>query len=372
MFEALGEFIPYYPLYALLFAETGLSTGEISSLFVIWSVTGVVLEVPTGALADVMSRRLLQVAGAALVGVGFAVWTVFPSYPAFAVGFLLWGLGSTLTSGSYEAYVYDELAARDAVTQYPRIIAHGRSLGLVLNLGATLIAGVLLDAGGYALVGAVSVAACFAQALVAVSLPRDVRRHREHTGFGEYLRMLRSGVGEARHSPVVRGAVLTAAFLGGLLAYDEYYPLLAESFGTSPAIIPLLIGLTVAGQALGALAAPRVPRRAMALVVIGAGVLLGAGVLSGRPVGFVPIAVGYGLAQLAIVLAETRLQDVIEGEARATVTSVTGLLSDVVAITTYAGIAFGSVWLSLPALLAVLSGGVLLVGIRSASPRRRR
>jgi MFS family permease len=349
-----------------------LSTGEISSLFVIWSLTGILLEVPTGALADVMSRRLLQVLGAATVGVGYAVWTVFPSYPAFAIGFVLWGLGSALTSGSYEAYVYDELAAKDAVSMYPRIIARGRALGLVLNLTATVIAGWLLDAGGYALVGAVSVAACAVQALVALSLPRDVRRHREHSGFREYVRMLRLGVGEARHSPVVRAAVLTTAVLMGFLTYDEYYPLLAEALGASLPLIPLLIGLTVAGQALGALLAPRVPYRGLVPVLIAAAVLLGAGALSGHPVGFVPIAVGYGLLQLAIVLAETKLQDVIEGEARATVTSVTGLLSELAAIAMFAGIAFGSLALSLPTLLAMLSGGLLAVGIRSGFPVRKR
>ena len=54
---ALSELVPYYPLYALLFLDTGLSTTQISVLFGIWSVTGFVCEVPSGALADRWSRR---------------------------------------------------------------------------------------------------------------------------------------------------------------------------------------------------------------------------------------------------------------------------------------------------------------------------
>jgi MFS family permease len=54
---ALSELVPYYPLYALLFLDTGLSDAQISVLFAIWSVTALVTEVPAGALADRWSRR---------------------------------------------------------------------------------------------------------------------------------------------------------------------------------------------------------------------------------------------------------------------------------------------------------------------------
>lgn len=40
-----------YPVYTLLFSDAGLSVWQISSLFVIWSVSSLVLEVPSGALS---------------------------------------------------------------------------------------------------------------------------------------------------------------------------------------------------------------------------------------------------------------------------------------------------------------------------------
>lgn len=39
---ALSELVPYYPLYALLFLDTGLTAGQISGLFALWSITGMV------------------------------------------------------------------------------------------------------------------------------------------------------------------------------------------------------------------------------------------------------------------------------------------------------------------------------------------
>ncbi len=356
---ALADFIFYYPVYAVLFAQHGLSTSQISSLFVIWSATAVLLEVPSGALADVVSRRVLLVASALLSGGGFAAWTLFPSYPAFAVGFVLWGVGSSLSSGTYEAYVYDELVAHDAVRSYQRIIARGRAGSFVLNLAATLLAAVLLPLGGFALVGWASVATCVVQAAVALSLPTPTRaRSTRTTG---YVGMLRSGLREARHSVPVRGAVLVAALLPGFLAFDEYFPLLATDLGSPTDVVPLLIALTVAAQAVGAALAERARAGVIVPSLVLAAVLLGAGALSAHPAGFVPIAVGYGLLQLTIVIAETRLQDLIEGDARATVTSVAGLLSELFAILLFVGFAVGAIWLSVTVLVAALAGWLLLL-----------
>lgn len=46
------EFVLLYPVYALLFSDTGLSVWQTASLFGLWSLTGILLEVPSGAWAD--------------------------------------------------------------------------------------------------------------------------------------------------------------------------------------------------------------------------------------------------------------------------------------------------------------------------------
>ena len=94
--------MPIYPLYALLFADTGLSDAQISVLFAVWSVVGIVAEVPSGALADHVGHRTALVAGAVVQAVGYACWVVFPGFAGFAAGFVLWGLGGALASGAQE------------------------------------------------------------------------------------------------------------------------------------------------------------------------------------------------------------------------------------------------------------------------------
>src|SRR5919107_4626859 len=167
-YAALRELIPIFPVYALLFTDTGLSTGQVSSLLVIWSATHVVLEVPSGAWADTVSRRRLLVLGAALYACCFALWTTVPTYAAFAGGFVLWGLSSSLVSGTYQAYVYDHLQARGATASYRRVIAAGETSALALNLAATAAATPIVAVWGLVGAGWASVLVCVAATVLAV------------------------------------------------------------------------------------------------------------------------------------------------------------------------------------------------------------
>jgi MFS family permease len=159
------------PVYALLFDENGLSTAEISSLFVLWSVVTFLLEVPSGAWADTVSRQLLLCLSSVAYGAAFSSWLLFPTAAGFAAGFALWGLSSALSSGTFQALAYDELAAMGARNEYARVIGVGTSLALVAMAAATLLAAPLVALGGYALTGWVSVAVCAVQFLVARALP---------------------------------------------------------------------------------------------------------------------------------------------------------------------------------------------------------
>jgi hypothetical protein len=157
--------------------------------------------------------------------------------------------------------------------------------------------------------------------------------------------------------------VLLAAAVPAFLAFDEYFGLLAHDLGASLTAIPLLVALTVAAQAVGSALAPRLPLHRLGPVLVGAGLLVAAGAAVQRPGGFVAVAVGYGALQAAIVVAETDLQHRIRGTARATVTSVSGLLSELGAITLYAFVAVGSGVASMPALITVLALVVVVLGV---------
>ncbi|WP_433280442.1 MFS transporter [Micromonospora sp. CA-244673] len=358
----LTDLVLLYPVYTLLFADTGLSVGQISSLFVLWSAAGILLEVPSGAWADAVSRRLLLCLAPLLTAAGFALWVLVPSYLAFAVGFLLWGAGGALRSGALEALVWTELDRLGAAGRYARLTGRARTAELLGVVGAMGLAAPVLALGGYPAVGAASVAACLAAAAVATLFPEHRPGHgpRNHRQAGTdrpgtdqrgtdqpdaaepgWLASLRGGLAEARADRSVRAALLlvpaVAAVWGGL---DEYTPLLARDTGVPAATVPLLLLLVWAGTTVGGLLAPvgeRLTDRGFAALLAGAALALAAGALVRHPAGFVLVGVAFAAFQLATVLADVRLQARISGPDRATVTSLAGMATDLAIVGVYAG-----------------------------------
>jgi MFS family permease len=354
-----------YPVYALLFADAGLSGGQISSLFAIWSVTGFVLEVPSGAWADTFSRRRLVAVALLLRSAGFALWVLSPSYLGFAAGFLLWGACGAMTSGTVEALVYDELAAAGATDRYVRVVGRGNTVALLSMLAATALAAPAHAAGGYPLVGAASVVVGLAGAAATLSFPET--KSQEQEGVRGYVATLRAGLTEVRGEPRVGRAVALVAAVTGLTAIDEYFPLLARETGAGTTAVALLATLPIAAAAVASALADRwsaiTPGRLGAAVGVAA-VALVAGSLAGHSAGMLAVAVCFGLLELFTVLGQARLQEAISGPARATVLSVTGFGSEVGALAVFTGFGLGGSIVDVSVLMALtglpLAGTALL------------
>ncbi|MFG2291903.1 MFS transporter [Streptomyces sp. NPDC048603] len=353
----LDDFVLLYPVYALLFSDTGLSVWQISSLFVLWSLTGVLLELPSGAWADAFSRRTLLCLGPLLTAAGFALWVLAPSYGAFAVGFLLWGAKGALGSGALEALVYEELDRLGAAGRYARTMGRARAAGTTAVAAAIGLAGPVFAAGGYPAVGAASVLACLLAAAAAACLPehRTVERTPDRSepapapapapepapvpACRAWLTTLRAGLAEARADRSLRRALLLVPAVTAVWgALDEYTPLLVRDTGVAEVSVPYLLLLLWAGVAAGGfLAGPaeRLGTSALAALLTASALALAAGALLRTPAGIALAALAFCGFQVASVLADARLQDSIEGPARATLTSLAGMATDLGTIAVY-------------------------------------
>ncbi len=364
---ALSELVPLYPLYALLFLDTGLSAADVSLLFAAWSLTAVLTEVPAGALADRWSRRGVLVVAGVMEAAAFAVWTVAPAFWGFAAGFAVWGVAGALVSGTVEALVYDGLADVGAESAFPRVNGAMTAAELLVQVPTAAAAGLLYALGGYPLVGWVSAAVCLAWAALALRFPEPPR---EPDG-GSLLDTLRRGAADVVHVPVLRLTVLAVALVGGLDAVEEYFPVLAGDSGVPTVAVPgAVLGIALAGAlgaALGGRAA-RLPDRALATLLALAGVLLGAVAVVPGPAALAVVAVSYGLYLAVLVVAEARLQERIESTRRATVTSVAGVGVELGGLLVFLAWALGGVVAVAVLVLAVVP--VVAAGLRGRTPVR--
>ncbi|MEU2621515.1 MFS transporter [Streptomyces sp. NPDC007157] len=405
LYTCLTELLPLYAVYALLMTSHGVSTGELSVLFAVWTVTTFVCEVPSGALADRFPRHRVLAAAALAQCTGFALWTALPSLGSFAAGFVLWGAGTALTSGTLQSLLYDGLAAEGRADRYAHVSSRvavvqacavggrwggppppgGGPGGPPPPGGGGAGAGggggaprpppptPLVLLGGYPAAGWVSVLLTLLAVPTALALGRPARTPGASAGPAPdprgYLAVLRAGLAEVRGAPRVRSAVLLAAVLTGLGVVDEYLPVLAREAGTPTAAVPLLLLLPWAAMAAGGFAGGRMAGagdRLLAVLLGAGGAALAAGALTGRPAGFLGIAAFYWVLRLAQIVADARLQHAISGPARATVTSIAGLGSQAVALAVFLLLGVASRWASAAELVALTAVPVAVLALRLA------
>ena len=90
-----------------MFGDFGQTPLQIGILLGTWSSTALLLEIPSGVLADKYNRRTILFLAQVIRGIGYLVWMLYPTFLGFLIGFILWGTKSAFTSGTFQALVFD-------------------------------------------------------------------------------------------------------------------------------------------------------------------------------------------------------------------------------------------------------------------------
>jgi MFS family permease len=138
----------YYPVFALLFLDLGLSLTEFATLNALWAVVIVTLEVPSGAMADLLGRRkLLRLAALLMVVEMFCL--LLPRFApsmlmaAMIVNRVCSGAAEALASGADEALAYDSLP-EDRKDEWSGILEL-----LMRSMNAAMMVAMLVGAASY-------------------------------------------------------------------------------------------------------------------------------------------------------------------------------------------------------------------------------
>lgn len=334
----VDEFGPLYAVYFLWFDDHGLTTAQVSNAFILWAVAVVVLEVPSGALADRVDRRFVLAGAFVLRVLGIVVWMCWPTHLGLMLGAVSWALHDATASGSWEAMIYDELAALGLEDRYAALVARldqatfvGTALSALLAMGLIALGLTIADLGWMtAAIAALTVPMVATLPTIAAKPQGDGD---SASGLRGWWNTLREGVLAARGDPVVRRLVALGALIEAVFVFDEYAPLLARVRGATDGVVPIFVVLIWIGLFVGAEIAARYPRaRPVPLgVALGlCGVALVVAMLSPWLVAVAAIGGAYLVLQTTAVVAEARMQDVIAPNVRATVSSVRGFVGALV------------------------------------------
>lgn len=327
-FRFASGFVPIMQLYTVLFAEDQLSTLEISVLVAAWSVAALLFEVPSGVVADKFDRRYVLGASQLLCCAAFLLWLAFPHFWGYLIGFVIWGIGGAMDSGTYEALVYDELAEAEQSNRFVDVLGRSEALYLFAIVGGSAFAALFVDDGYSPLLWA-SAATAVVGALIAASLPKAARR--EEVEDDEYFSLLKRGIKSSFRTPMLAKAIAAIALTGCATdLVSEYAPLFASDralAASGVAIVGAVAVLVMAGASAFAARLPGASLPSWVHLSVAGALIVTATVVPTWPA-IVLFNLSAAIANASSVLARGELQKHVEGDIRATTTSVGGFVQE--------------------------------------------
>ncbi len=136
------------PIVVLFYQENGLSMSQIFLLKSVYSIAMVVMELPSGYLADVWGCRRTILLGAILGTIGIMIYSFSSSFGSFVIAEIILGLGFSCISGADSAMLYDSLKAENRENEYikyeGRITSAGNFAEALAGVAGGLLAAISL------------------------------------------------------------------------------------------------------------------------------------------------------------------------------------------------------------------------------------
>ncbi len=277
----------YWTLFFLrVVVDVGLDPLQLLLLGTTKEITILLVEIPTGVVADIRSRRLsvilsFVICGMAVVGAGLA-----DSFGLLVATQALWAFGSTFRSGAETAWFTDEvgsLATVDAVL--PR---RGRyeAVGSIVGVAATAV---LAAAAGLSVaLVAVGIVLVVWGLVLRVRMPETGFIRHEISARERFGQLFREGLHASRRPGLRVLLVVTVATGFASEAVDRLSVARLDQVGLQESIDPaLLVGGATVAQSLGVIVLLAVygrrlagPRLVMAMQMLNAVTALGVVVLA--------------------------------------------------------------------------------------------
>jgi len=220
----LGEFLPIAPVLILFYSANGLNSTQIFTIQAAFHLAVLLLEVPSGYLADVVGRRKTLVIGAIFFPLGLALYAAGRSFAAFVFAEVILAISVSMRSGCDSAMLFDSLRRLGRQGEYKRFegicALVARSGTAVSSLAGGLLAMVFLR-----LPFLVNVGSALFMPAVALALAEPEREtRRSKNPLRDILGICRYCLQQPHIRPVILfSGLLMASQLTALWAYFLLY-----------------------------------------------------------------------------------------------------------------------------------------------------
>ncbi len=140
----------YYPVFMILFLDFGITLEQFGILNAAWAAAIVLLEVPSGALADLFGRKRLLIAAACLMVAEMLLLCLVPVpspwvFPALLLNRIVSGAAEAFASGADEALAYDSMQEAQMAEEWPKVLERLMQIGACVAMAAMVTGSLLYD-----------------------------------------------------------------------------------------------------------------------------------------------------------------------------------------------------------------------------------
>lgn len=225
-----------------------------------------IFEIPTGIMADSISRRLSVIIGVFLIGAGIFLSGFIPQFWPILTAQVIWGLGYTFTSGALDAWISDEVGEERAGA----IFLHGAKMSQYGGLAAIPFS-ILLAQSALSVPIMVSGALFWVLGVYLIIFMPETgftpTPQEDRSTWQQLIRTFHAGINMMRVRPALISILLIGLFIG---LYSEGYDRLWNAHILEQFTFPTLPGLKMitwfgiigaAEQLLAIIAIRRVEKR---------------------------------------------------------------------------------------------------------------
>ncbi|MGZ7444125.1 MFS transporter [Paenibacillus sp. TH7-28] len=235
-----SSLIPAYVIERLYWEQRGMTIPMVIYAEIVYALTVVLLEVPSGVLSDRWGRKKMLVTSAILVCCEFLILLFATEFWHFAVAVFLAGIARSASSGSENALLYDSLLRQGEAASFEKRLGRLNACDFVSAMLAALCGSLLAGRFGLELNYWISLGSALAALLLTLLLVEPAVK------VGEQGAKADGGPGKADVQPVT----IDVQMVGETIPFKRYITDSLRFFRKHPGVCLVICSGMVTGTAM--------------------------------------------------------------------------------------------------------------------------
>lgn len=229
----------------LFFLEQGFGFLQIGTLISVREISTMILEIPSGIVADCLGRRRSMIFSFLSYILSFTIFFFLPHFSFYLIAMIFFGLGEAFRTGTHKAMILAYLEFNNITEQKVEYYGYTRSWSQLGSALAALVAGaIVIYSGSYRYIFLGSAIPYLLALGLMISYPKSLDGElKQHTAFLKNMQsLLKETISEFIREikkPELRKAIVNSALFDGLFktVKDYIQPMLQAFALTAPVFI---------------------------------------------------------------------------------------------------------------------------------------